>query len=172
MTRRRPLFVAVRPPSTLAAELDAALEPTSCPDLRWSHPDDLHVTLHYLGPTDPEPVVEALDAALAGLTVTAVELGPGLVELGTAVALTAAGLDDLAAQVRSAVEHLGQPPTFPDFLGHLTVGRWTADRRDPSLLARTATASFTAETVDLLATGDQGPDGRYHHLRHWSLAPT
>ncbi len=176
MSTSRRLFVAVRPPPTIAEEIERILQPATWSDLRWSNPADLHVTLHFLGQAEVDPVVNALDDVLAepAPAPIEVELGPDLIELGSAVAIRATGLDDLAERAGRAVEGLGQPPRHPGFVGHLTVGRWRRGRRRPALLDRPVTASFVAGEVELLASDGltQAGDGSYDTVRTWPLGPT
>ncbi len=156
-----------------------ALEPLRrCDDhqaVAWSDPADHHVTLHYLGSGETDPVGRALAAALDDFErdhpPPEVVLGPGLLELGSAIALPAAGLDRLAGRVRRAVAHLGQPPAFPDFLGHLTVGRWRSGRPRPRLIEVPEVARFPVESVELMVTGQpRGPAGpAYETVGRWAL---
>ncbi|MEM9562270.1 MAG: 2'-5' RNA ligase family protein [Actinomycetota bacterium] len=178
MERAPALFVALRVPADVATMLVAQLGPLDPAVLRPSHPADLHLTLHYLGPVVPDPVVEALSGALADRPPVEVVLGPELVELGNAVAVTATGADELAAVVRSAVVDLGLPPRFDTFVGHVTVGRWRPGRRSSELLARTVDAALVAESVDLLASPTEPtgvaemPGPRYDAVANWPLGPS
>src|SRR3984885_13566825 len=62
------LFVAVVPPPEVLADLGAAVAPRQAdqaahPDLRWTGPEDWHVTLAFLGDV-PGPVATGLAPAL------------------------------------------------------------------------------------------------------------
>lgn len=59
------LFVALAVPAA-AAEGLAPLA-TGVPGARWSPPENLHITLRFVGET-PEPIAEDLDAALGAVT--------------------------------------------------------------------------------------------------------
>ncbi len=173
MARHPALFVAVRVPAGLAATLTAWLDPVDSTVLRPSHAADLHLTLHYLGPVPADPVVDALDGVLDDRPPIEVEVGPDLVELGTAVAATATGADELAAAVRAAVVDLGRPPRFETFVGHVTLGRWRGSRRSPELLARSVAGRFRCDAVELLAS-PSGGHGRpvgpsYRTVATWPL---
>ena len=52
------LFIAVPLPSELKAEIDRLCGPlrTKCPFRAWVHPDDLHLTLMFIGETAPAAV--------------------------------------------------------------------------------------------------------------------
>jgi 2'-5' RNA ligase len=115
------LFVAVRPPPEVRAELERLpREPQA--GVRWVPPEQWHVTLRFLGRADAGEVCGAL--AGVGLPSATVVLGPRVSRLGrSVVALPAAGLEELAAVVAGVTEHLGDPPDPRPFHGHLTLAR-------------------------------------------------
>ena len=78
------LFVAAIPPPALAEQLAAAAAELAPPELRPTPPENVHVTIHFLGDVDPD-AVSALREALADacvhhapteLTVEAIAPGP------------------------------------------------------------------------------------------------
>ncbi len=78
------LFVAAIPPPALAEELAGAAAELATPELRPTSPENVHVTIHFLGDVDPD-AVPALTEALADacvhhapteLTVEAIAPGP------------------------------------------------------------------------------------------------
>lgn len=177
----RRLFVAVRPPPSVTRELAAwvaELEAEVGPAVRWSPPGGYHVTLRYIGEAPVEPVQVALDEVLP-TEETTIELGPGLIELGSAIVAPAAGADELAARITEAVGHFGPPQVERSFLGHLTIGRWRRGQGGGELTGRAVAARFTTDTVELLASArptdesDQSPDetvaaeSRYETIRAW-----
>jgi 2'-5' RNA ligase len=115
------LFVAVRPPAEVRAELERLpREPQA--GVRWVPPEQWHVTLRFLGRAEPEEVC----AALAGVELprATVVLGPRVSRLGrSVVALPASGLEELAAVVVAATARLGERPDPRPFHGHLTLAR-------------------------------------------------
>jgi len=116
------LFVAVWPPTAVVARL-AALERPPIEGVRWTAPDQWHVTLRFLGEVEDEsPIVEALDrVSLPGATAV---IGPSAVRLGHHIlALPVTGLDDLAAVVEAVTADIGDPPDHRPFQGHLTLAR-------------------------------------------------
>ncbi len=72
-------FVAVLPPPGVLDVL-ARLDRPAAPGVRWTHPDQWHVTLRFLGEVDPGEA----SAALAGLNAEAVvaAMGPATIVLG------------------------------------------------------------------------------------------
>jgi 2'-5' RNA ligase len=121
------LFVAVWPPPDVLEQVAALPRPTIV-GLRWTRPDQWHVTLRFLGQVEDAGQVAGAVAGAAGGAV-----GAGGVEavLGPAVGRFAhrilhvpvAGLEDLAARVVAATAHLGEPPEDRPFAGHLTLAR-------------------------------------------------
>ena len=115
------LFLAVWPPPEIVERL-AALPRTEQAGVRWVPPENLHLTLRFLGQADPEDV----DASLGHLELPTAEvtLGPAVSRLGrSVVVIPATGLDELAAVVRDATAMIGQPLDPRPFAGHLTLAR-------------------------------------------------
>ena len=136
--RRVRCFVAVDVPPGVRDELVAVQmalrRRLRRADVRWATPDQLHLTLKFLG-TVPDDRVAAISAALdevvtgaAPLALTAAGLG-AFPSLGSARVLWAgitAGSADaaaLAAGVDRATASLGFPPEARPFRCHLTLGR-------------------------------------------------
>ena len=142
MTTR--LFVGVWPPPEVVDALRAMPRP-DVPEVRWSTPDQWHVTLRFLGAVAD---VAAARAALADVTWTSatVEVGPATARLGTSILmLPVRGLDALAAAIPFPLDHDG-------FTGHLTVARARGRRgRVPSSLEGIPVeASWTATSFALV----------------------
>jgi 2'-5' RNA ligase len=116
------LFVAVWPP-TEVLDLVGGLARPDVPGLRWTTPDQWHVTLRFLGDVEsPAPVIDALRAA--GAPAAHADLGPEVRRLGSHVLMVpVAGLDDVAAAVTAATAGIGTPPEDRPFRGHLTLAR-------------------------------------------------
>lgn len=115
------LFVAVWPPPAVV-DLLHGLPRADGPRLRWTTPDQWHITLRFLGDVDEDAAVDLL-AAVDGRR-CAVELGPAVTRLGTdLVVAPVRGLDALAAAVWAVHPGLGAAPHADGFRGHLTVAR-------------------------------------------------
>jgi 2'-5' RNA ligase len=162
------LFVAVAPPTEVLDRV-ASLHRPERPGVRWTRPDQWHVTLVFLGEVaDPDPLAAALDAApLAPATAV---LGPAVATLGRRVLqVPVAGLDDLAAAVHRAV-----PPARPDarpFRGHLTLAR--ADRaRLGDLAGEPVEGRFAVEDVRIVRSHLGGGGPRYEDLHVRPLPPS
>ena len=116
--------MAVWPPAGVV-DLLAALPRPTVPGLRWTTPDQWHVTLRFLGAVDD---VGAARSALAG-----VEIAPVVARLGPAVGrfdhrilhVPVAGLEPLAAGVVAATADLGEEPEDRPFRAHITLARAT-----------------------------------------------
>ena len=90
--------------------------------LRWTTSEQRHITLRFLGEVEPEEVGDGLRGFRG--SATTVSLGPASKRLGSRVlALPEAGTDELAAEVRTRTESIGQPPDRRRFTGHLTLAQ-------------------------------------------------
>jgi RNA 2',3'-cyclic 3'-phosphodiesterase len=185
------LFVAVVPPPEVLTDLGAAVasrqaEHVAHRDLRWTGPDDWHVTLAFLGDV-PGPVATglapALERAAAGHRPFPLALaGAGAFPAAPHARVLWCGLDGdhtalaaLAASVADAVTRAGAAP--PDagrpFRSHLTLarsrGRTPADVRDlVTALSGYASPSWPVDRIQLI---DSHPGGRprYSPIGHWPL---
>jgi 2'-5' RNA ligase len=185
------LFVAVVPPPEVLTDLGAAVaprqaEPAARRDLRWTGPEDWHVTLAFLGDV-PDPVATglapALERAAAGHRPFPLALaGAGAFPAAPQARVLWCGLDGdhtglaaLAASVADAVTCAGAAP--PDagrpFRPHLTLarsrGRTPADVRDlVTALSGYASPSWPVDRIQLI---DSHPGGkpRYSPIGRWPL---
>lgn len=115
------LFVAVWPPDDVLDRV-AALERPAVDGLRWTRPDQWHVTLRFLGQTELEPARAAL--ATVDAPPAQARLGPAVGRFGHRVLhVPVAGLDAVAEAVVAATAGLGRPPEDRPFAGHLTLAR-------------------------------------------------
>jgi 2'-5' RNA ligase len=135
------LFVALWPPPEVVDSLASLPRPEE-PSVRWTTPDQWHVTLRFLGDDSPERV----RALLAGVSHPAVDVsvGPASASLGREILMVpVAGADSLAAAMPL--------PTDRPFTGHLTLAR--ARRRSAvpsSLLGMPFEASWRATSFSLV----------------------
>lgn len=171
MTATARCFVAVTPPPDLVEALQAMERPDRA-GLRWTRPDQWHVTLRFFAAVE----VDALAASLAGLScpypVTA-RAGPAPSALSRQVwALPVAGLERLAAAVADVTAGLGALEGRA-FKGHLTLARARRPGSpsleglpSPPLSARWAVEEVTAFRSELLPGG-----ARHHVIGRWTLGP-
>jgi 2'-5' RNA ligase len=141
----------------------------------WSRPEGLHLTLAFLGsrPVEALPALEALAGTVAARH-RAFDLdstGLGTFSSGSSTRLLWLGvapcraLEDLAADLRGALEGTGEAMDPKPFRAHLTLARFRQARRladfaDPSTLR------FPAERLVLF---ESQPQSRYSPLRTWNL---
>lgn len=157
MANRR-LFVALEPPDAVRRRLAAlAVEVRraagrAAEDVRWVAPENVHLTLQFLGAVPEERVAEveaALRAAAAVAHPLALELkGAGGFPnarrprvLWAGVAGDLAGLGALAADLGRRLAPLGFPPEERAFSAHLTLGRAREQRGAPGLAGALAHAA-------------------------------
>lgn len=158
-------------------------------DVAWVTPENLHVTLKFLGGVEEgrlDAVAVAVDAAASAATAfdLAVEgLGafptparPRVVWAGLGAG--ACALAALATRLDAALASLGFPREERPFSGHVTLGRARAPRRDPALMEALAGAAgrrFGHVPVAEIALmrSDLSPKGpRYTALRTAPLVPS
>ena len=132
------MFAALVPPEEAVADLDAFLEPRrdAGPDLRWTDPEQWHVTLAFMAQV-PDRALEGLlgevGGAVAAREPVAVRLtGGGAFPNPYAARVVWTGLDGeeqqnrvagLARAVRRACSHAGGAPQGGPFHPHVTLAR-------------------------------------------------
>ena len=168
------LFVAVWPDDETRRRLRGLeLELGQTRGLRFVGPARWHVTLRFLGEVDEarvEPLGRALQDCGAGFPgPLECRLGPGTGWFtGVRVLqLPAAGLDRLAAAVRTATLPLVPDPAHPEppFNGHLTLARSKGRRLGVAALGQMSAipfeAAFLVHTMDLVAS-QPSPQGHVY----------
>ncbi len=153
------LFVAITLPEDLRARL-SGLQP-GVPAARWVDPDNLHLTLRFIGEADG---IEAhdLDAALAQVRAARFEVtlagvdrfGQGRKSRALWVGVEPApGLDRLRRRVEQAVQAAGFAPERRKFKPHVTLARFKGTPGgDPGQRLHdhlTHYASFRAESFEV-----------------------
>jgi len=137
MTLQR-LFIAINLPEDLLARLTSTQRQLqrklAAHPLRWSRPEGIHLTLKFLGDTDPARIPEITDALsrvaakhapfelpVGGLGMFPNARRPSVLWVG--VADEAHRLRHLAADVDKALSKLGWQREKRPFSGHLTLAR-------------------------------------------------
>jgi RNA 2',3'-cyclic 3'-phosphodiesterase len=123
------LFVALPLPDGVVARL--MLLRGGIPGARWVEPENMHVTLRFIGEVD-EPAAEEINYTLSHIEAPALELelrgldtfgqGAKAHALWVGVSLTPA-LAHLQQKVDSAVVRAGRPPEGRKFTPHVTLAR-------------------------------------------------
>jgi 2'-5' RNA ligase len=159
---------------------------TRAREVAWVAPENLHVTLKFLGAVDEErlPAVgqalaavaaaaQRFELVVAGLGAFPTVTRPRVVWAG--IAAGAEPLASLASEVDAALGALGFPREERPWVGHVTLGRVRDPRRDPVLaqaLAAGAGRPFGRTAVNRLTLmrSDLSPRGaRYTPLDSWPL---
>jgi RNA 2',3'-cyclic 3'-phosphodiesterase len=156
------MFVAVWPPPALTDVL-AALPRPRLDGLRWTPPENLHVTVFFLGEV-AEQQVATLAAALRewgqGVAPATAIAGPSTRRLGRGVlCVPVSGLDGLALGARAAAAAFAAAPDDHPFTGHLTLARAGRRGRVPDeALGVPVAAQWAVDEVRLVAS-TLGPSG-------------
>jgi len=124
------MFVAVPLPEELRDQI--ALMQSGLDNVRWVAPENLHLTLRFLGDLDGGEVAD-LDAALAGIAAPCFEIAlAGLSTFGNGRKVNALALGveapepliRLQTKVEKAVQRAGQPAEGRKFRPHVTLARF------------------------------------------------
>jgi 2'-5' RNA ligase len=179
------LFVALTPPVEVIEELrqaTAALR-AELPALRWTRPEQWHLTLAFLGEVDDRARTDLAErlarvaARAAPLTLSVGAAGRfGDRVLWVRVRGETDGLRKLAASVRAAARRARLPVEDRAYRPHLTLARGRGDvdlRSAVDALAEFDGSPWTASWLHLVRSQlGGGPDGTARHepLRSWPLA--
>jgi RNA 2',3'-cyclic 3'-phosphodiesterase len=128
-------FIAINIDSRVIRKISEAIVQLrrAIPEVRWVAPDNIHLTIKFLGDIEPSrvvPIANALEQALKlfpRFTINAKGLGvfPGIRRPRVLwVGLEGGPLVKLATQVEAALEPLGFAREERGFQPHLTIGRW------------------------------------------------
>jgi RNA 2',3'-cyclic 3'-phosphodiesterase len=167
------LFVAVDLPETHKRRLSGLQ--TDIPSARWSRPQQMHLTLRFIGADVPAEQVEPIKTALRSIHAGGFDLelrGVGRFPLGSRKAPRGLwvgiqpqpALNDLHHQVESALAGIGIAPDDRPFSPHITLARLKAHKLSPQAEAfLAAQADFRAEpftvTEFLLISSTLTPGG-------------
>lgn len=166
-------FVALALPAEVTEAL-VGLRRLAHPRLRWTAPEQWHVTLRFLGDVADDEVGE-LRAALAGVgervAPPTARLGPAVQRLHRGVLVVpVSGVDDLAAVVEDATSAFGRPPGDRPFAGHVTVARGRGRRSVPvSLAGEAVSASWEVASVELVRSELLPAGARYETVQRVAL---
>jgi 2'-5' RNA ligase len=192
-SRNRRLFVALEPPEPVRRRLAAmALElrraaGRAADEIRWVPPENVHLTLQFLGAvpeerlSDVESAVRAAAAQARPLSLEVSGAGgfpnarrPRVVWAG--IAGDVAALGALATELGRRLAPLGFPPEDRPFSAHLTLGRAREGRGAAGIAGALASANEAASTPwrateVVLFESHLSPKGpRYEALAHAPLA--
>jgi 2'-5' RNA ligase len=180
------LFIAITPPATALAEIDAAVAPLRAarPELTWSSPQSWHVTLAFLGEVDEAVVprlavrLERAAAKYPQLELSAAGAGafptvPRARVLWTGVHGDHKTLGKMSDSVAAGAKRAGAPPPGERrrFRPHITLARCRQPTDFRPLVTALTDYSGTAWTADRihLIRSYLGPRPRYESLGDWPL---
>ena len=172
------LFVAVWPSprvvSTLRATVETLAGQGGAGALRWTGPEQWHVTLRFFGTAAVEEATEAFRSVVVPSvgTVEAV-VGPATGRFGRRVLhVPVSGLEDVAAAVVDATASVGAPPDDRPFAGHLTLAR-ARDRGGTDLspwCGVPVSGRWTVGGVTLVASRTDREGARYEVVDRLALS--
>jgi 2'-5' RNA ligase len=181
MTETLRSFIAVPLPGAVQTDIaDAALDLSrALPGVSWSKkPENLHVTMKFLGPVAVDrlgAIGAALDEALAEVAPFDIALRRwGAFPSTRSARVVFAAVDDagslaeVAEIVESVSERFGFPREKRPFTGHVTVGRAKANVDARAALERDADRAFGRVKVDEVHIYEShlGRGGSTYVLRH------
>ena len=148
--------------------------------VRWVRPEQMHLTLRFLGDTPTErlpALADALDTLAAGHTPFTLHLSdvgcfpnarrPRVVWVG--LGGEEAKLLALVAALEAALRPLGWPPEDKPFRAHLTLGRVKDERAAQGMDWSADVPALTVPVVTMhLIESQLRPDGSVYTVRHTS----
>lgn len=154
-------------------ELPALREQPSI--LRWTNPDNLHLTLRFLGETETsrrhhlQNGLANIAARHAPLTLVLSHLGcfrswSNLRVLWVGIRSESEALQELQADVESLARRVGFAPERNSFSPHVTLARTVRNAPRPALRATSEQLRRSAEE-DLFQTGTDWSVGELHFIR-------
>ena len=173
------LFVALPVPASVASELKV-LQPQSGPGVRLNRPEDLHVTLHFLGNRDTDPVAAAL-RQVRGTAFTASPGSCGSFALRGGRRVLWIGIEPvmpmlaLQAAVGDALRPAGFTPESRDWVPHITLARLApqvpqaVDRRFLQAQPGTSLRAFECHSFALYASESRPEGARYRVIETYPL---
>lgn len=166
-------FVAVWPTGEVVEALRALPRPAS-QAVRWTVPEQCHVTMAFLGEVEQErasAVGEVLRSAVAPRTAVVAVMGPATTVLsGRVLCVPVAGLDELARRLQGGLDEAGFFVEERPFRAHLTVGRARGRKKLPPRLAGVAiAASWPVEQVLVVASTLNSDGPRYEVIDRVAL---
>jgi RNA 2',3'-cyclic 3'-phosphodiesterase len=160
------LFIAVWPPEDVVAEL-TSLHRKDQRGVRFIRPENWHITLRFLGESNPDEVTDALNRAT--LAPARARIGPAVdIIADRALVVPVHGLDSLARTVEVHTSQIGKPPG-KRFLGHLTVARVKSHVPMPRALGSLVSAEFDVDEIALVQSRLDPAGARYDTIETWPV---
>ncbi|HSH23828.1 MAG TPA: 2'-5' RNA ligase family protein [Acidimicrobiales bacterium] len=153
----------------------AALPRPERPGVRWTRPEQWHVTLRFFGELSVDEVVTArrsMAAGVAGARPVAAVVGPEVRRLGRRVLqVPVGGLEPLAAALAASTAGVGASADRP-FVGHLTLARGRDDHSLDGLGGAGVHGQWEVRDVALVASvasPRRGVPNRYEVVATFAL---
>jgi len=166
------LFVAVHPPPELVTELFDALDTLTLPAHRRTPPEQVHITMQFIGNVPQrrlQETIETVREAIDDVSCTTLEVRDWMIVPRPASARLVAVETDAPAPIVTLksrlAERLAHRPHKRErsFRPHLTLCRFNGSPRIEPPTAPLPTASFTVDSLRLMAS-TLHPDGARHKV--------
>lgn len=161
------LFVAAWPPPEVGEVLAGVARPGH-PSVRWTTPDQWHVTLRFLGEVAEDQLAALLPAlsTIGASPARRATVGPATARLGRNVLMVpVAGVDDLGRAAADVTRSFGSPPDDRGFTGHVTLARSRGRHAVPAgLTGHPVSAMWPVGEVALVRSHLGAAGARYETL--------
>ena len=161
------LFIAIRPSEDATTVLES-LHRKSTPGARFVRPENWHVTVRFLGQTEPGDVIDAMHHV--ALSAATARLGPAVDVLHQrALIVPVSGVDLLSDAVGAATREVGEPVSRRSFFGHITVARLKRGAAMPRILGEPLRAEWDVDQIELIVSRLRPDGARYETIHAWPL---
>jgi len=148
-------------------------------DGSWNHPDDLHITIRFLGDVDPEAVddiaetLERVQCKQLSIDVNGFDLFENKKPILYAQVQSIRKMNNIVASVNEALQHAGFAMPMRPYIPHITLAR-PKDIPKARLFAKKNAkimkSQWKAESFSLFESADPDIDGRiYTKIKQYSL---
>jgi 2'-5' RNA ligase len=172
MAETRRLFFALWPDPQVRKGLEAIQSLLPCHRIKATHPEDMHITLAFLGDVDAqrqacvEKVADGIEADAFELLIDQVGYWPRPRILWSGPGWTPDGLKDLVRALRHGLRECGFEPERRPYAAHITLARKARPVRFRNL---ERPLLWKLHDFALVASRLGGEPPHYQVLRRWDL---
>lgn len=170
------LFFAIPIPADIGKKMLAAFHVKQYPNIRFILPEQLHITLHFLGTTAPEKLAEIKSLA-TGIAASVSRFNMQFVAFTTVIKQRKPVMIRAQLQENAAFETLSRSfqKTFPTAENrkptpHITIARIKQLKQLPFALPQLPPCSFVAERIELYESFTLPDGASYTLIESWEIA--